>query len=166
MNKIKIVNQIFFWVFAVAFIVNIIPIALSLLTYIFPSFEITLNSLFEAQPWIYAFFQCVGIIFPIGIVSLIVLVYGLCLKLKNKNTYLLNISYALSIVAILIAGVVSTLKSGSQNAGVIFTLIFFACYLASVIIAIVVIVKGINKLQRGDIKDDFVLVPEKGEVGR
>ena len=164
MNKIKIVKQIFFWFFAITLIINIIPMILSLLTYIIPSLEMTLNGYFEQQSLLLSFFQYMAGLFPISVISLIVLVYGLCLKLNSKNMLLVNTSYALSFVALLIAVVVATMKGGSQSAGITFTLIYLACYLAAIIVAIVSIIKDINRLQDGDVKDDFILVPEKGQV--
>jgi uncharacterized membrane protein YiaA len=90
---------------------------------------------------------------------MLVIVYGLCLLLKNRNDFLLNISYSLSVVALLLSIVVASVTVANDTVSLLIVLLMQVAYFVATIIGFVVVRREIKDLQ-GEVKDDYVLVPD------
>jgi hypothetical protein len=159
MNISKNVNRVFFWLFAVLWIISFIQVLLMNLGITYQVVGTVLDSFFTHVPFLGTILSYVLSTFPYGYTVMLVIVYGLCLLLKNRNDFLLNISYSLSVVALLLSIVVASVTVANDTVSLLIVLLMQVAYFVATIIGFVVVRREIKDLQ-GEVKDDYVLVPD------
>ncbi|MEI7480086.1 MAG: hypothetical protein WCF94_02490 [bacterium] len=159
MNTSKIVNRVFFWLFAALWIISFVQVLLMNIGITYQVVGTALDSFFNHVPFLSTILTYVLSTFPYGYTIMLVIVYGICLLLKNRNDFLLNISYSLSAVAALLSVVVVSVTVTNDTVSLLIVLLMQATYLAATIIGIKVIAQEIKELL-GEVKDDYVLVPD------